>query len=163
MKSINNFFYLLASCVFILTSCVNQQNAENFEKPKNAISYEKAKALQKEYLNTRVKSIQEAYKALGIEKKPDVRDVTYSLEGLKQYLAYVEKEAEKKGLKGLGIRVYLGAYKGGDVTMFFMPTHQKTPKASNVNNFFYVAEDEVIEGVDGYNFGIGGQPPRDMK
>lgn len=101
----------------------------------------------------------------------DTRDVTFSIDDLKQYIAYVEKIANKKGLKGLGLRFYFGAYPKNDptpnikypgyTTLFFMPTHQVESDSNSANKFFYFAEDQLMENVNPGNLGHAGSPPRD--
>ncbi len=160
MKSIKKISILLLTSLFILSSCKEVQNAN---KPKNAISYKQAKELQKEYIKTRVKPTIKAFKNLGIDKNEDVRDVTFNLKEVKQYIAYVEKEAAKKGITdGLGLRVYLGAYEKGDVTMFFMPTKKKEALNGASNFFYFYQEDEMFDDIDGFNFGNSGKPPHDI-
>ena len=158
MKTITKITLTLLTCLFVFSSCCEKQNSD---KPKQAISYDQAKNLQQEYIRTRVEPALKAALSSGIERKEDVRDVTFDLEAVKQYIAYVEKEAAKKGVKnGLGLRVYLGAYENSEVTMFFMPTKKKEP-IKGANNFFYFEpDDEIIEDVDGLNLGHGGNPPQ---
>ena len=194
MKSTNKIVYLLLTSIFIFTSCGEKQKSknqnvesqdvesqdvanQNMEKLKGTISYKRAKILQQEYIKTRAVFINEYLDKVNHLKKEglveknkkikDVRDVTFDLETLKQYIAYVEKEAKSKGLKGLGLRVYLGAYPKGDTsvkdpgftTVFFMPTHQPAAETTKENNFFYWFEDEIIDGAYGLNYGSAGRPP----
>ena len=139
----------------------NKNELQNASKPKNAISYKEAKGLQQEFLTTRANTLNKALNFKQKIKGQDVRDVTFDLQEMKQYIAYVEAEAKKKGLNGLGLRVYFGAYPKNDTktkspgysTVFFMPTHQS--KSSK-------GQDEIIEGVDGLNRATNGIPPNDL-
>mgnify|MGYP005989734985 CR=1 FL=1 len=157
MKSIKKAMLLILTTTLVVTSCCKKQNSE---EPIGAISYDVAKQYQEEYIKTRVKPNLEVFKSIGINKKEDVRDVTFKLETIKQYIAYVEEEASKKGIKeGLGLRIYLGAYKKGDVTMFFMPTKKKEDKTNASKFFYFPPNDEIIDGINGLNMGQGGNPP----
>lgn len=184
--SVKNLFYFL-SFLFVLSSCNKKQDVKklNVKKPKNGtITYKRAVQLQKEYINTRANVLNKHLNSINHFKQEqtlvkenkiieDVRDVTFDLNTLKQYIAYVEKEANKKGLKGLGLRIYLGAYSNdekdprvktpGFSTVFFMPTHQPKEKESNVNNFYFWHHDEVIVDIDGLNLGNGTPPPNNLK
>ena len=86
---------LFLTSLFILTSCVEEQNSD---KPEQAITYKKAKSLQQNYINTRANFLNKHLISEGALKTDDVRDVTYNLSTLKQYIAYVEKEAKKRGI-----------------------------------------------------------------
>ncbi|MFK8059645.1 MAG: hypothetical protein AB8B78_06080 [Polaribacter sp.] len=174
MKFTNKKFLTLMCFIIAFSSCCEEQNSE---KPKEAISYERAAVLQKEYIKTRATFLNEILNNNGHFKKDenlveDVRDVSFNLETLKQYIAYVEKEAKKKKLKNISLRVYFGAYPKNDTevktpgfsTVFFMPTYNKGQKNKNTNNFFYQSDDdEVIEDVDGLNAGHQGIPPNNLE
>ncbi|MGB0880300.1 MAG: hypothetical protein ACPGTO_07010 [Polaribacter sp.] len=132
------------------------------------ITHERANQLKEEYVNTRANSLnidlhrRNHFRNRGAGFIEDVRDVTFDLEILEEYIAYVKEEANKEGLTNLGLRVYLGAYPKNDTTkniknpgysnMFFMPTHQE-------NNDDNRSRDGVIQGVDGLNIGHQGLPP----
>lgn len=174
MKPKNKLLYIfLGTTLLLFSSCVGTQNVE---KPKQAISYEKAKVLQEEYNRTRANFLNEYLRSKGVLKKEneeDVRDVWFDLKVLKQYIAYVEAEAKKQGHKNLGLRVVLGAYPNnlkypdpGFATVFFMPTYKKdyNPKKASLLSILNFQEtgDEYLEDVDGLNFGMGGKPPKDL-
>ena len=139
----------------------NKNELQNAGKPKNAISYKEAKALQQEFLTTRANTLNKALNSEHKIKGQDVRDVTFDLQEIKQYIAYVDAEAKKKGLNGLGLRVYFGAYPKNDTktkspgysTVFFMPTHQSTSSKG---------QDQIIADVAGLNKGHLGIPPNDI-
>ena len=186
MKSITKTVFLFLTCLFVFSSCCEKQNSD--EPKQITITYERAAQLQKNYIETRAnflnayldssnhfeKDKRKGLTANGEESKiiEDTRDVTFSIEDLKQYIAYVEKIAKEKDLKGLGLRFYFGAYSKNDTTpnikypgyttLFFMPTHQVESKNNNANKFFDHHEDEVIEGANPGNLGQAGKPPKDL-
>ncbi len=129
------------------------------------ISLKEAKVLEQEYVKTRANSLNKTLKSKGVIENEDVRDVWFDLNAVKEYIAYVEAEAAKKGIKnGLGLRVYLGAYpndqkhlNAGESTVFFIPTQQVASQTKNGDNI----DNENMEDVDGFNWGQnGGYPPR---
>ena len=134
-------------------------------KPAQAISYEKARVLQKEYIETRANVLNKALQSRGVIQGEDVRDVWYDLEVLEQYIAYVKAEAQKKGYKNLGLRVHLGAYPNqenyhspGNTTFFFVPTHNMGTE--NKNLILKNSDNITAEGIDALNYGHGGNPPQ---
>jgi len=126
------------------------------------ITLKEAKTLEQEYVTTRSAVLNESLKRRGLIESEDVREVWFDLEDVKEYIAYVEAEAAKKGIKdGLGLRVYLGAYPNekqyhnpGKTTVFFMPTQKSTSMVKSGEG-----EDENMDDVDGFNFGHGRIPP----
>ena len=184
MKLIKKITCLLIAMSMFLISCKSSENKDQSKdrhgkKPQEAISYERAKELQQTYIQNKVVPQIEEAKKLGVEYQPDVRDVTFNLKALKAYIAYVEKESKKKGLKksDLGIRVYLGMYpenspkglEAGDITMFFMPVkltpetrHKFGGSLMDAILKFRQDDNDVIEGVDGFNYGHSGKPPKDL-
>jgi len=121
------------------------------------ISIKDARILEQEYVKTRANSLNTILKKKGLIESEDVRDVWFDLEALKDYIAYVEQTAAKKGItKNLGLRVYFGAYpdkqeyedKRGKATVVFLPTHSS-----------YGSENENFSDLDGFNWGGGGWPP----
>ncbi len=173
---------VLSIFMFFIISCKEQQNTskkeqQNATKPKQTISIETAKILQQEYVKTRANPLNEMLRANGTlvnadgttsKKIEDVRDVWFDIKVLKQYIAYVEKEAKNKGVKGdLGLRVYYGAYpktggyhQPGFSTVFFMPTHRVLPNSNAAYFFPPTGDDENIDGIDGLNLGQGRIPPK---
>ncbi len=97
------------------------------------ISFDTAKKLEAEYLNTRYAVIN---RTLGYE---DARDYWFSLNDLKTYISYIEENAPE-GSSNLGIRIYNAAYpegfdervKSGYSTVYLVPT---ALKASVGNGF----------------------------
>ena len=172
MKNFTKLGVLLLFAVYI-TSCCDVQDAS---KPSQAISIETARILQNEYINTRANLLNELLRANGTlvnsdgttsTTLEDVRDVWFDIKVMKQYIAYVEKEAKDKGITGdLGLRVYFGAYprtgnyhQPGFSTVFFMPTHRVMPNTNATYFFPPSGDDENIDDIDGLNMGTGGNPP----
>ena len=91
------------------------------------ITPQEAKELNQSFIETRSKAID---KAIG---KKDAISSWYSLDELKEYIAYVEKEGKDKGITVNGLRVYFGAYSKNDKnpdkknlsTVFFAPTRAR--------------------------------------
>ncbi|MGB0880301.1 MAG: hypothetical protein ACPGTO_07015 [Polaribacter sp.] len=193
MKPIIKTVFLVLTCLFVFSSCDEKQKPDKPNELKNfRISYERASDLQKNYIETRANFLNAYLDSINYfgrnqkrnqqnqedglvanEKRKiieDVRDVNFDLKILKQYIAYVEKKAKEKGLKGLGLRVYFGSYPKNDTlvkhpgfsTVFFMPTYQPEPETSKANKFFYWNHDEIIDGTDGLNVGHQGIPPNDL-
>lgn len=168
MKLTIRLLTLLLCTVFVFTACHQEPKVD---KPKGTISYETAKKLQQNFLETRAKPLSRLLNQNGTITGEVVRDVTFDLATVKQYIAYVEQEARNKGIapETLGLRVYLGAYPKGDNnypspgrgTVFFMPTHQKKANP-NANHFFPFYQDEVMDDVEGLNYGQSGNPPNDL-
>ena len=71
-----------------------------------------------------------------ITKRPDNRSSWYSLEDIKTYLEYAEKQAKENGHEMNGIRIYFGAY----------PT---TKEGVGYSTSFIVPTARVIDGKDG--------------
>ncbi|MDD7887308.1 hypothetical protein [Flavivirga sp. 57AJ16] len=154
-------FFLIVMTLFF-QSC--EEKPQKIEKPEQAIDYEYANRLEEEYKNTRGAIIN---KYLEIE---DTREFWFELEKLKEYIAYVEQEAETLGYKNLGIRIYNGAYPKdkkypdpGYSTVFLVPTgHKTTSKASFLPiSSAFVIEDNIQE-IPAYNYGHAGRPPKDL-
>jgi hypothetical protein len=182
MNFIKKTSLLLLLCLIVFSSCCEKQNSD---KPKEStITKERAIQLQKEYINTRANAINKHLYTINHFREKieplknndqlieDVRDVTFDIETLKQYIAYVEKEGAKKGYKDLSLRVYFGAYPKNDKdsriktpgysTVFFMPTHKPQHNESAARSFYFNAKDQIIDGVDGLNFGNGTPPPHNI-
>ncbi|WP_299678732.1 hypothetical protein [uncultured Tenacibaculum sp.] len=170
------FTLLLTSCDLINGGGGNTGSGDkcencydfNGQKPKQAISKKQALVLQREYLETRAKFLNEHLNSQGHIKGEDVRDVWYDIETIKQYIAYVEAAAKKKGYEGVGLRLYFGAYPKnydrvktpGYSTMFFAPTYKK--KGAVMNFVYDHGGDHLMDDVDYLNVGMGGLPPKDL-
>ncbi len=131
--------------------------------PAESISIEKANLLQDQFIETRSGVLDSA---LGFQ---DARDFQFSLETLKEYIAYVEQEAAKQGKTGLGLRVHFAAYPSegdypnpGYSTVFFIPTAQVSDQAGVKGFAPSLPIDVVLDSVNALNYGTGGIPPNDL-
>ena len=158
-KSFQKLAFLIIMTL-LFQSC--KEKPQKIERPEQAIDYKYADRLEEEYKNTRGAIIN---KYLEIE---DTREFWFELEKLKEYIAYVEQEAETLGYKNLGIRIYNGAYPKdkkfpdpGYSTVFLVPTGNKaTSKASfSPISSTFVSDDNINE-IPAYNYGHAGKPPR---
>ncbi len=93
-----------------------------------------------------------------ITKRPDNRSSWFSLEEVRGYLDYAEKQAKELGHEMTGVRIYCGAYptvdgKAGYSTAFLIPT------ANIADGKDAPGDNSDIPGGDGYNEGDPGDPP----
>lgn len=115
-----------------------------------------AKELNQNFVKTRANAIDVA-----IGKK-DAISSWFSLDDLKEYIAYIESEGKAKGITVNGLRVYFGAYaknnpnKSNLSTVFFVPTESKKSMAENEE---LVASSSDITKIDALNDGQTGNPP----
>ena len=132
------------------------------DPPQQSISYEEANVLEEEFKRTRSRVIDAT---LGYE---DTREFWFSLDTIKNYIAYVEQQAKDQKIDDLGIRIYFAAYPNdnqsadpGFSTIVLVPTSRN---ANNIKRgFFPIApEDENIKTIEALNFGHGGKPPTDL-
>ena len=113
-------------------------------KPKNCITVTKAKALQKNWNDTRAVDIKRAKGA------KDVNAVTFNIDQLQEFIDYVKSESAKQRIANPGIRVYFAAYNNAlsdKATVFLNATESDDGNAAN--NY----------GIDPLNFGDGLWPP----
>ena len=149
---------LLVAILYYFVGC-----EPDVEAPQQSISIQEADRLEELYKETRSGVLEQA---LGFE---DTRDFWFSLDELKQYLAFVEQEAKKQGKNNLGIRVYLGAYprqgnnpNPGYATVFFVPTEQVEALPNGANGFIATQPvNQNIKEIPALNYGSGGIPPND--
>jgi len=151
------------------TEEANQESqTAKIKRPRQTIDYKYANELEEEYVNTRYAVINEHLKI----EKGDTREFWFDLEKLKNYIAYVEQEAEELGYRKLGIRIYNGAYpkdpKGrtntdpGYSTVFLVPTGMKSiSKGSFLPLNTTLVNDNIME-IPGYNYSHGGKPPKKL-
>lgn len=90
--------------------------------------------------------------------KPDSRSSWWSLQDLKNYLEYAERQAKELGYEMNGIRIYNGAYPktqegAGYSTSFIVPT------ARNIDGKDSGGSNGDIPDGDALNDGQGGYPP----
>ncbi len=130
--------------------------------PNGLITPEEAKKLNQEFIKTRSKDLNKIVKEeSGNPKKKDALSSWFSLEEIKNYLAYLESKAPDAN----GIRVYFGAYgkkpieteKSNTSTVFFVPTRLKSGYSQNDDDAVGVNTD--ISDVDALNRGNQGDPP----
>ena len=113
-------------------------------RPKNCITVTEAKALQKNWNDTRATYIKAAMGA------SDVCAVTFNIDQLQEFIDYVKSESVTKGIDQPGIRVYFAAKDnkdGGKATVFLNAT--ESDDGDSDNNY----------GIDPFNRGSGGWPP----
>lgn len=122
--------------------------------PKGLITPAEAKALSDAY-TSRCELI-----SRDITKRDDNRSTWFSLDEIRNYLDYAEKQARDLGKVMNGIRVYCGAYPddGGQVgysTSFIVPTTSGSSEEGNDGD----GGNPDLEGGDGLNKGSSGIPP----
>ena len=130
--------------------------------PKGLISPKEAKELNQQFVKSRSNDMNKIVEKL--DNKPNKKDAIsswFSLEELKNYIAYVESKSDKVN----GLRVYFGAYgkksdtkKSNVSTVFFVPTE---PKVGSLQKDGIVSEagSYDLTGIDGLNMGGTGIPP----
>lgn len=124
------------------------------------ITSQEAKELNQNFVSTRTKAIDVA-----IGKK-DALSSWFSLDDLKEYIAFVESEGKAKGITVNGLRVYFGAYPKNDknptknnyATVFFAPTQAKKGSVQNDSATVVITSSDVL-AIDALNNGGMGQPP----
>ncbi len=113
-------------------------------RPKNCITVTEAKALQKNWNDTRAIEIERA------QGSKDVCSVTFNIDQLQEYIDYVKSESADKGIDQPGIRVYFAAYddkESNKATVFLNAT--ESDDANSDNNY----------NIDPWNRHQGGWPP----
>lgn len=131
------------------------------------ISPEEAKELNQNFVKTRGKALDKIVEnETGKPKHKDAISSWFSLEELKEYIAYVEAEGKAKNMTVNGLRVYFGAYSKNDKkadkkalsTVFFVPTK---PKVGSLQKDGLLDDpgSSDIEEIDGLNDGQVGSPP----
>ena len=133
----------------------------------NRITPKEAKELNQNFVKTRGKALDKIVeKERGKPNEKDAVSSWFSLDDLKEYIAYVEAEGKAKNIPINGLRVYFGAYaknnkkaeKDALTTVFFIPT---TPKVGSLQKDGGGDDDGVsdVEDIDGMNNGSVGYPP----
>lgn len=111
-KKFKKFLLFLAFGAFVFIACEDKPTSSHGEvkPPKEIISVEQAKTLFEAYSDRRVPIIQ-AYEAQQDTTSFNAtRFGWYDYATLKQYMAYIEQEADKAGVEISGISIYLGNY-----------------------------------------------------
>jgi hypothetical protein len=156
---------ITAACIFSLIIFTSCNPVQNIEKPEGTLSRKEANLLEETYIKARWNNINAA------EGYTDTREFVFELDRLKQYIAYVENEALKKGYSDLGIRIYLAAYPEGFnqndrtlTTVFLAPTAKNGPNTESNNTIKRqqknTNDDDNIDSIDALNFSHGGMPPK---
>ncbi|MBG7631246.1 MAG: hypothetical protein IZT56_12555 [Bacteroidetes bacterium] len=131
------------------------------------ITPQRAKDLNKHFVDTRSTALDEIVeKESGKPNEKDAISSWFSLDELKEYIAFVEAEGKLKNITINGLRVYFGAYSKNEnkpekknlSTVFFVPTQSK--KGSMQKDSLGGGDGgSDIEDIDGLNTGGLGFPP----
>jgi hypothetical protein len=132
--------------------------------PKGLISFKEAVKLNQNFIKTRSKDLNKIVKKeSGDLNREDAVSCWFSIEELKNYIAYVENEAPEAN----GLRVYFGAYSNDTKkqhkkdlsTVFFVPTKSrlKSIQKDGIEDTEEGGTD--ITELDGLNRGTMGHPP----
>lgn len=147
-----------ASAVYF--SCCKETLEEGVVAPKGLITPDEAKTLGVAF-NSRHQLISDS-----IVRRPDNRSSWYSLDDMRNYLDYAEKEVDGLGYKMSGVRIYLGAHASttnevGYTTMFLVPTGTQSMARSGMATFNLSPppSDPDVPGGSGLDMGVGGNPP----
>lgn len=145
-------------CYFYLSSPHKGETNDDVVVPQGLIRPLKAKTLSQAF-NVRHQLISDS-----ILKRPDNRSSWYSLETLRNYLTYAEKQAKDSGYTMNGVRIYLGAHKNVDslagyTTMFFIPTGTRNTSEGNSTLLPLAQTSSDLINNDGLNDGDPGKPP----
>jgi hypothetical protein len=141
--------------VMTLTFSSCEEKEELVAKPQNTISPKNARSLQKRFIRTRAAVLKDT---LGYD---DVRDVTFSLNDVEQYIKYVKQQMPGTDPADIDLRIFFGTnppsaqYKEGLSTIFMAPI-VKSP--TQQGGFFM---NYMQTGLDPLNKGTGGMPPND--
>jgi len=164
MKTKNTPF--LTVVLTFLSACLFSACEPTIDPPTQTITGEEANMLEENFKQTRSTVLNQA---LGFE---DTRDFWFSIDTLKQYIAYVEQQGKKMDKTDLGIRIYFGAYPTqgnypdpGYATVFLVPTAKESVETPVQKGFLPIQqppENQNIDGIDPLNYGGGGRPPNDF-
>jgi len=162
LKSNILFFIFLSASLTFFVACKEKEETSQERKLSQTISVEEANELEEYYKRTRSTILNDT---LGFE---DTREFWFSLETLKDYIAFVEREAAKTGKTNLGMRIYLGAYPEDSsypdakyTTVFLVPTAPASQNPLKKGFFPIQEENENLNNIPPLNFGHGGKPPKD--
>ena len=132
----------------------------------NKINFKEAQELNQNFIKTRSKALDKIVEIeTGKPKQKDAISSWFSLDELKEYIAFVEAEGKAKNINVNGLRVYFGAYAKNDKnadknalsTVFFVPTKPKV--GSLQKDSIMLLESSDITDIDGMNQGQTGNPP----
>lgn len=102
------YFSVLLCTLFLFTGCndyTGGNNGNGKDRPDIVLTYPELISMLQHYDETRKKQF-----GAVIGKDEDTRINHFKLEDLKAYIAYVEKESKRKGIKLTGINFISGAY-----------------------------------------------------
>ena len=131
------------------------------------ITSNEAKELNQNFIKTKGKALDKIVeKEEGHPHEKDAISSWFSLDELKEYIAYVEEQGKEQGIDVNGLRVYFGSYakndkkaaKKGLSTVFFVPTEARVG-AQQKDGLGNEEAPSDVEGIDGMNSGGLGQPP----
>ena len=150
--------FLLGALAMYYYSNQSLGESEAIVKPKGVITSAEAKTLDQAF-NTRHELISDS-----IVKRPDNRSSWWSLEDMRDYLNYAEKESLELGYTMNGVRVYLGAYptnkEVGYTTMFMVPTGNLNVSEGGMSLLnSRRGSNPDVPNAPGLNHGDGGNPP----
>ena len=153
---------MILSAFIIFSSCTDSPKSNKpTAPPSGIISSKEAMQLDAEYTRTRVPAIDSA---IGMK---DNRSSWWSLQDIKDYIAYAEEQAKDQGYKLEGLRIYQGAYPkdysdrkvAGYSTVFIVPTGVKTDRQTG--SFFSInMQGSDITSISPLNRGHQGDPPQ---
>ena len=132
----------------------------------NKINFKEAQELNQNFIKTHSKALDKIVEIeTGKPKQKDAISSWFSLEELKEYIAFVEAEGKAKNINVNGMRVYFGAYakndknadKGALSSVFFVPTKPKVGYLQK--DSVMLVESFDITDIDGLNDGMQGFPP----
>jgi len=131
------------------------------------ITSEEAKELNQNFIKTRSKELDKIVeRETGKPKEKDAISTWFSLDELKEYIAFVEAEGKLRDITIDGIRIYFGAYGKNDKkedkkalsTVFLVPT-QPAVGSLQKDGVAAVAASSDVESMGGMNRGGIGDPP----
>ncbi|SNR40834.1 hypothetical protein SAMN06265371_102373 [Lutibacter agarilyticus] len=131
------------------------------------ITSEEAKKLNENFIKIKGKALDKIVeKETGKPKEKDAISSWFSLDELKEYIAYVEDQGKEKDINVNGLRIYFGSYsnneknkeKKGLSTVFLVPTQAKVG-ALQKDGLTRIEAPSDITDIDGMNSGGLGQPP----
>jgi len=131
------------------------------------IKPQEAKELNQNFIKTRSKELDKIVeRETGKPKEKDAISTWFSIDEIKEYIAFVESEGKLKNITVNGLRIYFGAYSKNEKkaskkalsTVFLVPTQ---PIAGSMQKDSLGGGDggSDIEDIDGLNTGGLGFPP----
>jgi len=126
-----------------------------------------AKELNQNFIKTRSKELDKIVeRETGKPKEKDAISTWFSLDEIKEYIAFVEAEGKLKNITVNGLRIYFGAYSKNEnkaskkalSTVFLVPTQAKA-RSLESDNLGSGGSNSDISDIDGMNQGQTGYPP----